>query len=223
MELLLSLISGICWTFVYIELIHLGLKEKTYGMPVIALALNISWECIYSFKDLTTNPGGVQSWINLAWFLLDIVIVITYLKYGKKDFSQYFDVRFFKPWTLIVFIMGFSVQIAFVEEFGQMSGAYSAFLQNLIMSVLYINMLATRKSKKGQNQLIAVCKWIGTLAPTILFGIIHDDIFVLVIGCFCSIFDITYILILQNSKVRPLQPSDDNFQHNAEVVSISDK
>jgi hypothetical protein len=220
METLLSLISGICWTIVYIALIHVGFKQKTYGMPLFALALNISWECIYSFKDLTTNIENVQSWINLAWFLLDIVIVITYCKFGKKDFTQYFDNRFFIPWTLLALIMGFAVQIAFIVEFGKMSGAYSAFLQNLIMSVLFINMLAVRKSKIGQNQLIAICKWIGTLAPTILFGIIHYDILLLVLGGFCSVFDIIYICMLQTHKVQTFQSSTDVSEPRPDLVSI---
>lgn len=221
METLLSLISGICWTIVYIALIHVGFKQKTYGMPLFALALNISWECIYSFKDLTTNAANVQTWINMAWFLLDIVIVITYCKFGKKNFSQYFDTRFFLPWTLLALIMGFAVQIAFIVEFGKMSVAYSAFLQNLIMSVLFIKMLAVRKSKIGQNQLIAICKWIGTLTPTILFGIIHYDILVLVLGGFCSVFDIIYICMLQTKKVQTYQFSTDISEPSPDLAGMT--
>ena len=211
MDITLSLISGICWTIVYIEMIRVGFKEKTYGMPVFALALNICWEGIYAYTELTANPGSVQGLINLAWLLLDAVIVVTYLKFGKNDFTKYADARFFIPWTLLVLIMAFAVQMAFVAEFGKMSAGYSAFLQNLLMSVLFINMLVTRKSKKGQNQLIAVCKWVGTLAPTILAGIIHGYILLLVLGGFCSVFDIIYILLLRSGKIKAVRQADSRF------------
>ena len=37
---ILVLISGISWTVVYIEMIRRGFMDKTYGMPLFALALN---------------------------------------------------------------------------------------------------------------------------------------------------------------------------------------
>ena len=77
---------------------------------------------------------------------------------------------------------------------------YSAFLQNLVMSVLFINLFAKRGNMEGQSILLAVSKWIGTLAPTILFGIVHFNLFVLVCGIFCSVFDLIYIVLLVNYK-----------------------
>ena len=70
------------------------------------------------------------------------------------------------------------------------------------MSVLFIDMLVKRGSSEGQSLYIAVNKWIGTLAPTILFGIVGDGGFpkgsflILVLGIFCSIFDLIYIRML---------------------------
>jgi hypothetical protein len=40
----LVLLSGLCWTVVYIDSVRLGFKDKTYAMPFWALALNIAWE-----------------------------------------------------------------------------------------------------------------------------------------------------------------------------------
>lgn len=200
MELLLPALSGLCWTIVYIELIRVGFKQKTYGMPLFALSLNICWECIYTIRYMTADPGALQSWVNLVWFLLDILVVVTYFRYGKEDFRKFFDVRYFIPWSVLAFIVGLAVQLGFVSEFGDIGAGYSAFLQNLLMSVLFIIMLTLRKSSKGQNQLIAVCKWLGTLAPTVLFGIIHFNVFILILGGFCCVFDILYIVLLRVGK-----------------------
>jgi hypothetical protein len=201
MDTALSLISGVCWTIVYVEIIRLGFKGKTYGMPLFALALNICWECVHAYLYLTTDPGNIQGWINLLWFLFDIAIVITYIKYGKSDFSKFCDSKYFIPWSLLALVMSFAVQAGFVAEFGEMGAGYSAFLQNLLMSILFITMFFVRKGGKGQSLPIAVFKWLGTLAPTILAGIIHGYVLLLILGIFCSIFDIMYIFLLGRSKI----------------------
>lgn len=110
------------------------------------------------------------------------------------------DQPLFMPGVILSLIMCFLVQYVFYIEFGIMSAGYSAFIQNLIMSVLFINMLHVRKCIKGQNLVIAVCKWIGTLAPTILIGIIHYKFLLLVLGGLCSVFDIIYICMVKTYK-----------------------
>lgn len=200
MELFLLLLTGICWTIVYLHLIHLGFKEKTYGMPFIALALNFSWEVLHSYIHLKTNPASIETWILLVWLFLDFFIVCTYLMYGKKYFPNHTSTEYFMPWTIIVFIMSFALQCFFVVEFKELGKVYSAFIQNLIMSILFITMLINRSDLKGQSLTIAINKWIGTLAPTILLGVIGGNKLVLVLGIFCSIFDIIYIYFLNILK-----------------------
>ena len=58
-----------------------------------------------------------------------------------------------------------------------MGAKYSAFLQNLLMSVMFINMYIRRGTMEGQSLLLAYAKWIGTLAPTIIFGILDYKIY----------------------------------------------
>lgn len=200
MALLLLLLSGFCWTIVYIQLISLGFKEKTYGMPFIALSLNFAWEAFYSYIGLNYNFSSIETWITLIWFILDTLVVITYLIYGKKYFPPHCSKEYFLSWTILIFIMSFALQYAFYAQFRSLGQVYSAFLQNLVMSVLFISMLVHRSNLKGQSLSIAINKWIGTLAPTILFGIIYGNRFVLILGIFCSIFDLIYIYFLINIK-----------------------
>jgi hypothetical protein len=200
MVLFLSLLTGLCWIIAYIKLIHLGFKEKTYGMPFIALTLNFTWEAIQSYLNLKNNLFNVETFFILIWFLLDILIVLTYLIYGKRYFPKHTNEEYFMPWTLIIFIMSFVIQYFFIIEFGDSGKLYSAFIQNLIMSILFIIMLAYRTDIKGQSLTIAISKWIGTLAPTISFGIIFGNELVLILGIFCCIFDIIYIYFLNHVK-----------------------
>jgi hypothetical protein len=169
-------------------------------MPFIAIALNFAWEAIHSYLGLKNNLFSIETWIILVWLILDIIIVYTYLRYGKQYFPKHTNKEYFMPWTVLIFFMSFIIQYYFVVEFGDLGRVYSGFLQNLIMSILFINMLVTRKDLKGQNLIIGINKWIGTLAPTILYGIIYQYKLILVLGLFCSLFDLLYIYFLNHIK-----------------------
>jgi len=214
--LILTLISGTAWTVVYISLIRTGFRDKAYGMPLFALALNLAWEAIYTVYGFKTDITNIQTWVNLVWCMFDIAILYTYIKYGMEDFKKYADEKFFMPWTILVFIMAFILQYGFLTGFPEADAPglnsclyfvnprlgcwYSAFIQNLIMSVLFINMLALRKSTRGQNLTIGVSKWIGTLAPTITFGCLFGNSLILILGLFCSVFDLIYIRMLMQYR-----------------------
>lgn len=194
---ILIIISGICWSAVYVDSIRLGFKQKTYCMPLFALGLNIAWEGIYAYTDLFIRGDiGVQVIANAAWFILDIFIVISFLKYGKEEMQGELGRKFFVPWTVLVLASCFALQVLFMVEFGDVEGEkYSAFLQNVAMSVAYLYMLGQRKSSKGQSMLIAACKCVGTVMPTIR-GTIEGNMFILVTGVICFLFDVVYIYCL---------------------------
>ncbi len=208
MEMFLTLLSGIGWMIVYEECIRLGFRDKTYSMPFWALGLNFTWESINFVGELLFNWHGAMAGMTLAqtlvngfWAGLDVVILLTYLKYGKKEWATNKPENCFVPWTILGLICCFALQIVFIVQFGGVAAAeYSAFAQNLLMSILFIDLYWRRGSLNGQSLLLAVAKWIGTLAPTILFGWISYNPYVLVFGIFCSVFDLTYIGLILNHK-----------------------
>jgi hypothetical protein len=203
MSLFLTVLSGLAWTIVYIESIRLGFKYKTYAMPVAALALNIGWESIYSVHGLATDVSA-QTVINIAWALADVVIVYTFFRFGRAELPKFVTRPLFIGWGVVVFGAAFVVQALFIGEFGWSDGArYSAFLQNVLMSGLFIAMLVARRGTRGQSMVIAVAKWIGTLAPTILIGVIENLPFIIGLGILCSVFDLIYIGLLWWAKNNP--------------------
>lgn len=205
MEDFLKLLSGIAWTLVYIDAIRVGFRDKTYAMPLFALGLNLGWEVIYAYLSFTEISGpDLQGIINACWALFDIGIVYTYFRYGRRYWSQAFSTNAFVGWSILVFVTSFALQLLFLYEFGDHLGSrYSAFLQNLLMSILFIGMFVARKGGEGQTLLIAIAKWIGTLAPTILFGVIEQSVFITGLGIFCSIFDLIYIGLLLWNRNHP--------------------
>jgi hypothetical protein len=192
MDLALTALSGLAWTIVYVEAIRLGFKHKTYAMPIAALGLNVAWEWTYAIHDLMYDPQ-VQAYVNVAWALADAVILYTFFRFGRREFPSFVSRLLFVSGGVAIVATSFLVQWLFIAEFGtegMKAAQYSAFLQNLLMSGLFIAMFVARRGPRGQSLMIAVAKWIGTLAPTILFGFITWSLFVVGVGLLCSGFDL---------------------------------
>ena len=203
MEESLKLISGLSWSVVYLVLIYQGFKHKSYGMPFLALGLNFAWEFYYSFYKLDIDHISLQRGINIFWFILDSIIVYQYFKFGKQHFTKHVKSNLFIPWSVIALAVCFMVEYLFLYEFGPKPGAkYSAFLQNLIMSFLFIDLLIRRGYTKELSMVVAVCKCIGTLAPTLLFG--ADNNFILGVGLLCFVIDLIYIGLLYHLRKRAI-------------------
>jgi hypothetical protein len=192
--LVLTLISGISWTVVYLDLINRGFRDRTYGMPLFALALNFAWEFIFGF--LVGEGIGVQRIVNVTWFVLDAIIVVTYFRYGRREYPATVQ-RWFIPWSVTAFVVAFVILFVTNLEFPDFWGArYSAFAQNLLMSVLFIAMLVGRNDVRGQSMTIAVFKWLGTLAPTIqVYGQTGSNL-ILALGAAIFVYDVIYIAML---------------------------
>lgn len=197
---ILVLVSGVSWTIVYIELIRRGFQDQTYGMPLFALALNIAWEFMFAFW--VVEGMNVQRAVTITWFLFDALIVYTYFRFGRQEFPQA-SRRFFIPWSLVAFAIGFLIIYFTHYEFENYWGArYSAFAQNLLMSVLFIDMLVRRDDVRGQSMYIAIFKWLGTLAPTIQHYSQTGSNLILIFGIGCFIYDVIYIWMLYGKFVE---------------------
>jgi len=193
MGLLLILVSGLAWTIVYVEASRVGFRDRTYAMPAVAMGLNFAWEWTYAVRSLS-GGSAIQGVIDLVWGMGDVLIAYTFFRYGRAELPSFVTRGMFAGWGVLVFGISFATQWLFIVQFGGWDAAvYSSFLQNLLMSGLFIAMFVGRRGLRGQSLTIAVAKWLGTLAPTILFGGIGHRTFVLGIGLMCSVLDLVYI------------------------------
>jgi hypothetical protein len=190
---ILTLVSGASWSIVYILVIFRSFRDKTYGIPFWALAFNISWEFIFSFV-LVSTTAVLQHVINQVWFAFDAVIIVSYFLYGLKDWPATVSKNLFYPYSALVVIVAYLFIYLISIEFDDRNGMYAAFIQNLMMSFLFIKMLIDRKSMKGQSVAIAAFKLIGTFAPTIIYG--AKSPFVLFLGAGCFVADSIYLVML---------------------------
>jgi len=190
----LQISSGLFWTLVYILIIKRGFEDKVLGMPLVALCANISWEFIFSFIYPHDAP---QYYVNIVWFLFDVVILVQALKFGKFDFNPRLPLKLFYPTFALTLLMSFCAVLLVSREFKDWDGKYAAFGQNFMMSVMFVSMLLRRNNVKGQSIYIALFKMIGTLLPSILFFLYYPKSLLLdYLYVSIFIFDLIYFVML---------------------------
>ena len=157
--------SGAFWTLTYLLILRRSSLDQTYGMPLVALCANISWEFLFSF---IFPPQIIQHVVNLIWFSLDLIILTQLLRYGPRELTDLPKWAFYALVGLALTTSFFMVLLITVV-FHDSAGVYAAFGQNLMMSVLFIAMLYRRRSLRGQSMSIALCKLLGTALASLAF------------------------------------------------------
>jgi hypothetical protein len=201
----LMISSGICWTITYLLILRRGFLDNSYGMPMLALCANLSWEFIFSFIYPHPQP---QLFIDYLWLLFDVGILIQYLILGRREFPENLPRTLFYPTFFLSLILSALFILAMSREFKEYIGIYAAFAQNLLMSVLFLRLLLKRNSSRGQSIYIALSKMIGTVFPSILFYLYfpHSE-FLFLFFCSIFIFDLAYFLLLYfkllEENIRP--------------------
>ncbi len=130
-------------------------------MPLVALCANLSWEFIFSF---VFPHGPVQRPVNKVWFSFDLIVFYQLLRYGPREFP-WLPKKLFYGMVALALLTAFFTVMFITLEFGDFDGAYSAFGQNLMMSVLFIVMLHSRGSLREQSLSIALTKTGARLLP----------------------------------------------------------
>jgi len=208
MGLTLAVISGLCWTLVYVEAIRVALRDRTYAMPVFALGLNLAWEVLYAVDGFVNWGrygafGQTHAVINLVWAGFDIVLLWTFFRFGTRAWPQ-LGRSLVVLMGVSALVVGAAVQAVFYVEFGPRDApVYTAFAQNLLMSILFLDMLLRRGGPTGQSMVIAYAKLVGTLAPTLSMGFLSGfDLYVAVFGLLCLAFDALYVVALHSVMPR---------------------
>jgi hypothetical protein len=157
----------VLWTVAYICFICRAWKDKTYGVPLISVCLNFTWELYFAVlcrpgflrllafldlpliegprADLCTATGG-ELWGLRIWLLLDTVILLQLLAHGSRgepSLLRYLPARararIFYVFLYVVLLIALYWQYAFVNLFTDRDGTSLAWLTNYIMSWLFVS------------------------------------------------------------------------------------
>lgn len=154
-------VGAASWLAAYILTIHLCFKQKTYGIPLVAICLNFTWEFMDSF--LLSDPIFLWKMIDYLWLFMDVVIVYQLLKFGQKE-QLIAEIKRGFYWvataTMLAALLG---QYSWVTTFHDTLGLVLAFVINLIMSALFIFFFFSRRATgRGLSLRVAWLKMAGT-------------------------------------------------------------
>jgi hypothetical protein len=77
-------IAFLLWSATYVLMTRRSLATKSYGMPLLALATNVSWEIVNLFYvcEMPLEQIGLAMWL-----LLDVGLVYTTVRFGPDDWQ----------------------------------------------------------------------------------------------------------------------------------------
>jgi hypothetical protein len=157
--------AGLLWTLAYLLIIRRARRDRVYGMPIVALSANLAWEFWYTFVELPPHPDptkhAAQFAVNFVWFVFDVAILWQTLRYGPRQFAWLGRAGFYAMFTLALGVTGTTV-ILLNKEFHDVFGVRASFVQNLMMSGLFLGMLNARRSLAGQSLGVALSKMGGS-------------------------------------------------------------
>ena len=202
--------EALFWLSVYFLIIRHGFRDKIHYMPVLAMCGNISWEFMLGmgtlsglggpFADLGERfpacpaswpscPEGLIGALTLSAALLDVVIAYIIIRWGVRQFTTDWIVKYF-PWLVLLgigtafVILITSVGDVFVvnpyptcvagHNVGCVTGPAAEFLElnhdggfvtgavlAVIMAALFISWIITRDDLRGQSFYIALFMFLG--------------------------------------------------------------
>ncbi|KAI1389673.1 uncharacterized protein F4822DRAFT_399218 [Hypoxylon trugodes] len=161
--------SGAMWTITYILYVVQAYRDKSYGMPLVSLCANISWELLYG----VVYPTSVGQFVAFtSWLITDIGIVYVTIKFGPSQWKQ-------APMvannlgllltagigTMIAMHLAFIKQIPSLDE----CALWSAFVCQVLLSGASVLHLMCRDNTSGHSWTIWLIRWLGTVLVIGLF------------------------------------------------------
>lgn len=201
----LLLIFNVYWFLTYFLVIRRGHIDKTWGIPMVSLTLNIAWDIsgagllgVFLPNSVQLDSPVFQSIINIGFVIANGIITFQMLRYWRSDFTTLTVFEFYFFW-IVAQIMSLAIIVIGSIELNDPLIFKMGFLDNFINSILFIAMLYRRPNLLGQSIYIGLSKMIGTAAvslSSLIFPWPGTDGSPLMPFLFLSIFvlDVVYVV-----------------------------
>lgn len=191
----LFLIFNVSWIALYVLVIRRGFLDKTFGIPLVALAVNFSWDVINTF--VSPSPDG-QAIFNFVFIVLEIVIIYQLLRFWQTEITNMPPAHFYF-WSVIALVMSLVLIHAAQVEF-QGTGERSGYADTFLSSAFFVAMIYMRRDLGGQSLYIGLLKLVGNASLMLALllrpwpGTENSVLLpVLYVGIF--FFDIAYVVL----------------------------
>lgn len=195
---IINILGDVLWIIAYILTIRKGFQDKTYGIPMLCIALNLSWEFIYA--AIFTYPNNIIQILRWIWFITDCVIAYQLFRYGRAWQTIPLIRKYFYPLCVLMFLSAYVGQLTFHYSLADQWGMLDAYMINLVMSMLFVWMYFGRPAEKGLSIGAAWAKMLGTgiLSVGSCFMITDwlKSSFLVYLFITIFVFDVAYIALL---------------------------
>jgi hypothetical protein len=162
---LVGALGCIFWIVAYAFAVRTAKRDQANAIPLVAVALNFSWELLASFAF----PNPVKLWhaFDRIWLVVDVIIVVQTLSYGPAMARVAAVAQRYMLVFATIFVMGLVGQYTFVADYTDRLGLVAAFVINLVMSIAFVTMYFDRPDRRGISRGVAWFKMLGTAGTSI--------------------------------------------------------
>lgn len=159
----------VAWMAAYVLILRRAHRDKAYGMPLLALCLNITWEGV---AFMSPNPVTLWKYIEGIWLFIDVALLWQLWKYGRDEALPGSLKPFFLPLVIGTLVLCTIFHWTWLKFWDDKLLFVDAFIINLVMSVMFIQLWFRRlPNGKGLSISAAWCKMIGTALTSIQCGV----------------------------------------------------
>ena len=151
------------WTLAYGQTVARCFKDKTYGLPLAIIFMNIGWEFVFAFQFVAPGVPALV-WGNRLWFFGDVVVVSQVFLYGKNAQTNPWVKKHFYVICIAGLVLAPLFVYYFATYFNDVYGLALSFMINFVESILFIALLFSRPTLRGIPYGAAWTKMIGTAA-----------------------------------------------------------
>jgi hypothetical protein len=208
LELFFYLGGFLLWGVAYARLVVRIPRHRFVEIPAFAVCGNVTWEFLWGFVWTVEMMGDTLQWFYRLGCLLDVCILCFLLRYGKRQVSLPVLRRFFHP----AVAAGLAGWTAFYWTFRGQGydlplGSNSAYVVNVVMSVLYIGLVLRMRDVSAFSPGIGWLKGLGTGMVTVFVFLAYpDNAFVQTLGILTALLDATYLVVLHQRQRGRLAP-----------------
>ncbi|KAE8849549.1 hypothetical protein PTNB73_10490 [Pyrenophora teres f. teres] len=177
-------IGGLGYTVCYVLIARQSIRDKTYTMPLFALAFNFAWEIV--FAAFVTEEAGSRAIFGL-WMLIDLALVYTTVKYGAtewkhapvvgRNIGKIFFVMLVWCWLGLYAISAWWLdpENPVNPKVGKIYrgtkgvdvnelGFWTSLVGQVVLSIMSLAQIVVRGSSRGSSYSIWATRFIGSLA-----------------------------------------------------------
>lgn len=197
----LQLLGAGLWLFYYGEAFRLAMRRHTCAVPLWAATLGLAYDAYAAILSVQTGGFTLLTWILSFWAVLDVVVLLTYLAYGRPPWpSAALWSRL--GWTAVALTVSISAVslYRFLAVSPYQQGTQTGSLVSLFASICFLLRYAFGQDHPGQSLLLGWSRLIAAAVMTLQFGLADRDPFVMTCSGLAAVFQGAYVFFLHSDR-----------------------